>query len=498
MRPLIFIAVLLSLLAGIGAFSTRELSSASSSEDHKNAKAIQSTLLNSDADSFTFFAEQDGYLIISNLSDQNLTASITVSTALEYVANDKPWSQLKPLSRVNFQTDSQTEPSGSSIGRHPESRTPTSKGQPERTFFIHTSSSSLNDPRGYQPLKAELLMEGDLVRVFLDRNCEKSDKQVSSARKIINALDSTIIPSATALSGSFADIDQDGKLAVLLTPCLDHLQGGQTSLKGFVRASDFCIHYPRPYSNRADLIYLNSECPPDTNYLTLLAHEYWHVMQFSHRLAEPDSRKKLQEDWICEGSAHLAEHRFGGDGSNLKHRVSTWMKSPEQSPLIVSDYYSAGLWRHDGCRGGLFLFFRWCENEYGSTFMTDLLKTSGTGIDSLEQVTEESFETLHQHSLVGILKESLLSSPSPRGHKILREDVFEEVTLKQLRVHEVTTASPCRSVIKATASVYLKVTKGKNFRIHSEQEVPLRLILVPAEALSSNRLAVRPETLITQ
>ncbi|MDB4637683.1 MAG: hypothetical protein P8M30_07670 [Planctomycetaceae bacterium] len=494
MRPLTIIAVLLSLLAGIGALATRELSSATSPDDHKHTKTIRSTTLTSGADGVTFTPKQDGYLIISNLSDQKLTASITVSTASVDVASEIHWNQLKPLSGTNLQA----QPRVSSSDRQPESLRTANKEQRERTFFIHVSSSSLNDPRGYQLLNADLLLEGDQVRVFLDRNCENTEKQMLSARKIIHALDDTIIPSATALSGSFADVDQDGKLAVLLTPCLDQMQGGKTSLKGFVRASDFCKHYPRPYSNRTDLIYLNSECAPDTNYLTLLAHEYWHVMQFSHRLAQPGARKELQEDWICEGSAHLAEHRFGGDGSNLKHRVSAWMRSPEQSPLIVPDYYSAGLWRHDGCRGGLFLFFRWCENQYGPTFMIELLKTTGTGSDALEQVTGESFETLHQHSLISILKESLLSSRTPKTQNILNEELFEEVTLEQLKVHDVTTSSPYQLKLEATASTYLKVTKGEIFRIQSEQGIPLRLLFVPIEALSSDRVDVRAEKQITR
>jgi len=492
MRPLVFLSLLLSLFAGYGAIFLPESSSSVAPAHPSNLDGVQLMRLDSASNVFTLPAQQDGYLIVTNMSQHGQSSSIQVSTVPNISAGKNHWTPLNALAPLT------TSPQPVSAPRQIEDRIVEDNPQKERAFFLHASSLALNDPRGYQLVKANLLIEGELTRVYLDHNCEQDEQHLANAREIVRALDDRIIPAATKLSGPFADIDEDGKLAVLLTPTLERMQGGKNSLKGFVRASDFCKHYPRPFGNCADVIYINSECPPTTNYLTLLAHEYWHVLQFSHRLANPLSVKELQEDWICEGTAHLAEFRLGGDGNNLEHRITTWLDAPEQAPLVVPDYYTAGLWRHDGCRGGLFLFFRWCETQYGPTFLTNLLNASGTGTESLEEVTGESFETLHQHSLVGILRESLNQTAHSDRLKRLDEQVFNDISLSQLTLHVIEPSSPLKTELQATSSTFLKVSGETAVRIQSDEQVTLRVMFVPAEVDASQTVVNKPTSRVTR
>src|SRR5204862_5877874 len=132
----------------------------------------------------------------------------------------------------------------------------------QRRFFLHVTDDVLEDQRGYVPVVGILAREGKQVRVYLDREVSESDLAPGLIGEVLRLLDDEIIPRSRELLGEHADVDGDGKLAVLVTPWLGKLCGGRTSLKGFVRANDFQAHVEVPFGNHADLLYLNSSLKP--------------------------------------------------------------------------------------------------------------------------------------------------------------------------------------------------------------------------------------------
>ena len=251
--------------------------------------------------------------------------------------------------------------------------------------------------------------EGTAVRIYLDQEVGPDEIAEGLIAEIIRLFEREIIPRGTEWLGPVADVDGDGKLAVLLTPWLDRLNGGRTSIKGCVRAHDFQPHVETPYGNSADVIYLNSRLQPGSGLKTILTHEYTHAQCFSQKLAISGGSSLLEDDWLNEGLAHAAEVLHGTDWSNLDNRVADFLKAPEQSPLAVVDYYRAGLWRDDGCRGAVYLFLQFCVDRYGTGLLRELAASRLTGRANLEQATGLPFPELFRQWTIALASDELNS-----------------------------------------------------------------------------------------
>lgn len=286
----------------------------------------------------------------------------------------------------------------------------------QRRFFLHVTADALEDERGYIPVEGTLAGEGKSVRVYLDREVTLSDLAPGLIAEIIRLLDKEIIPRSREFLGEHADVDHDGKLAVLVTAWLGKLCGGRTSLKGFVRANDFQAHVAAPFGNHADVMYLNSSVEPGKSLKTLLAHEYTHAVCFSRRLADPSRKAPLaeEEDWLNEAIAHVAENMHATapaqyDWSNLDWRIAAFLATPETSPLAVRDYYRAGLWRDPGCRGATYLFLRYCVDQFGERLLRDLVDSPVVGKRNLERATGISFPELFRRWTIALAQDDIAS-----------------------------------------------------------------------------------------
>lgn len=281
-----------------------------------------------------------------------------------------------------------------------------------RRFFLHVTTDPLEDPGAYVPVEATVAGEGKEVRVYLDRHTPDSGLAVGLVDEIIRLLDDEIIPHSRTFLGEHADIDGDGKLAVLVTPWLGRLCGGKTSLNGFVRSNDFLAGIEAPFGNHGDIIYLNSKLSPGAALKTLLAHEYTHAVCFSRRLANP-KRAPLadEEDWLNEAIAHVAENFHRSDWSNLNQRIASFLKAPGKSPLVVRDYYRAGLWRDPGCRGATYLFLRFCVNQFGESLLRDLVESPASGRKNLERATGVPFAEIFRNWTIAMAEGDIAPVP---------------------------------------------------------------------------------------
>ena len=258
---------------------------------------------------------------------------------------------------------------------------------PPRFFDVPLLNKKPLNRGGSMRVHARPIAAGTRSVVYLDQAAANDPGQVELAEAIVGLLEFSIIPSGDRLVGPAADVDGDGRLAVLLTPLLEHLQNGRASVGGFVRADDFRPHLQRPRSNRCDMIYLNTSLAPDQGLADVLWHEYRHVLAFSHRDALGHDS---EEDWLNEAIAHLAEP----GPTNIKHRVQAYLAEPSRFPLVVPDYYRAGLWRCDGVRGSTFLFLDWCRQQHGERFVSGMLTSRKTGISNLVAATGTPFSRL--------------------------------------------------------------------------------------------------------
>ena len=259
-----------------------------------------------------------------------------------------------------------------------------------REFFLHVTDGDLDDPKQYARITARSVACGHRVRVFIDQQLPDGEVPQSRIEELMQTLETDVIPRIESQFGTLQDVDHDGRFAVVLTPWLSRLQGGRTSIGGMVRSSDFRLDVPPPLGNRGDMLFLNSALPSDPALRDLLSHEVAHAACISQRLVGQDGKLSEEEDWLSEALAHMAEPGW----SNLDHRLAAFLEEPSRYPLVVPDYYRAGLWRNPGCRGATFLFTRWCVERHGPDLVRRLVESRTSGTLNLARATGRAFEDL--------------------------------------------------------------------------------------------------------
>lgn len=280
-----------------------------------------------------------------------------------------------------------------------------------REFFLHVTDGSLDDPKQYARITADNVACGTRVRVFVDQQLAKGEVSQSRIDELVRMLEDDVVPRVESQFGPLSDVDGDGSLAVVLTPWLSQLQGGRTSIGGMVRSSDFQRGVTPPFGNRSDMLFLNSSLPCDAALRDLLSHEVAHAACISQRLSRGSGILRDEEDWLSESLAHLAEPSW----SNLDHRLAAFLDDPSRFPLVVPDYYRAGLWRNPGCRGATFLFTRWSVGQCEPQVVRRLAQSVEHGTRNLERATGRRFEDLFREWSLSIANGDQLDSPDLRN-----------------------------------------------------------------------------------
>ena len=263
-----------------------------------------------------------------------------------------------------------------------------------REFHVHVTDGPLDDDRQYTTVNSVPVAVGLRVCVYADVQVANDNDVLELAEFTLERLEKEIMPYHDVNLGRVTDVDGDGRLSVLLSPWLSRLRGGKTRLNGFVRASDFETEIEAPFSNRCDMLYLNSEQRPGEALRGILAHEYTHAVAVSARKRQ---RLTAEEDWLNEAIAHVIENRFDASWNNLDHRISRFLNSPQSYPLVVPSYYAAGRWRDHGCRGATFLFLQWCTQKFGDGLCGRLVHGNRPGTQNLADATGVEFRELFRH-----------------------------------------------------------------------------------------------------
>jgi hypothetical protein len=379
-----------------------------------------------------------------------------------------------------------------------------------RVFALHVTDGSLDDPTQYAKVAAQQVAVGRNVRLYLDNQQSIQELPPGLVSSIAELFDDELIPRFRTVFGTYRDVDGDGRFSVLLSPWLARLQGGRTSIGGFVRGSDFQASISPPFSNRCDMMYVNSQTIPGPHLRTLLIHEYTHAVSFSRRTGADPSHAAYpeEEDWLNEALAHCAESLFDGGWTNLDYRISRYLNDTGAYPLVVEDYYRARLWRCHGCRGATYLFLRYCVERFGTQMLTRLITTPARGTRNIELATGCSFERLFRDWTLSLLddaasvaegKTAADANSSQSGEKLASLDLYGSVGPWGLAGpkprHWVVDSGPVTVDLKGTSTVFLVAAafpNGGARRIHlsGTRGMQLQVSLVP---LSHDRPEIEVE-----
>ncbi|MDA0832738.1 MAG: hypothetical protein O2955_11465 [Planctomycetota bacterium] len=290
----------------------------------------------------------------------------------------------------------------------------------KRTFYIHFAEGELIDRRRYAEVYASLVKTSPRLQIYWDQQLPFNERFQQLVDEIASQFENDVMPEISRQLAPVYDTDGDGRFTILLTPWLDRLEGGKTSLRGMVRGTDFRDDVSVPFGHHCDMLYLNPLASSAVPWRDILLHEFTHAVCNSWRMRKSSTGRPLpvEDDWIQEGMAHTLEPL----GANQQHRISTFLAAPHGYPLVIADYYRAGMWRNDGCRGATSLFHRWITGRYGNEFMRGMLMAPSHGIANIEAVCEYHFDELFRLWTI-----DLMSSATTRSWNVDQSRQFLEL-----------------------------------------------------------------------
>ncbi len=435
-----------------------------------------------------FDSNQRYLLIVGSLGEGDRAYSVSLN-AQPISAQPISTVQRQPLARV-APLDARQIPRRIASEISPIVSATNQAPQESRDFFIHVTDTALENPRAYHCVRSRLIAEGKGIRVYLDSDQQESELSNGLAEELVRLFDEDIQPTSRRDLGSHLDVDGDGKFAILLTHWLGKLQGGRTTVGGFVRGSDFDTGIARPFSNCADVMYLNSNLKPGPALKTLLAHEYTHAILFSARYAAKQglSGANCEEDWLNEAIAHVAENLQSNDWSNLDHRIHAFTKDSGNCPLVIPDYYRTGRWRDHGCRGATYLFLRWCVDTHGEGLLHKLIHSRSSGAQNLERATGTPFAELFRHWTIAL---SRFTETIDSRHRMT------PAGLRYLSLQELIGAYDLRGIDRdewivssSSREITLSGTTARYVELHATQASAVYRISISAERAAQLQLTL--------
>lgn len=275
----------------------------------------------------------------------------------------------------------------------------------EKDFFVINTENQFEIPH---TIRANIIHSGEKWVLWQDSSHEQLSQDVLQA--CIENIEQLVIPRAEILWGEWADIDGDGKIAILLSPTINEEKvaiGFFNPADLFTNDTDKNSESYNPYSNEMDIVYV---AVPDTtesgNYSipsisATIAHELTHAITFNKKtfshIVTGNANRTQEELFLDEGWSHLSETLcgFGISGGNI-HFFDMFLDNTGAYSFCSDNMYGQG----DSAerRGAMTLFLSWLfwkaggmtwDDKYlpvdlgGIQFLQNMLKSDIYGWESI-------------------------------------------------------------------------------------------------------------------
>lgn len=295
---------------------------------------------------------------------------------------------------------------GVSSAREPRA----SAGAPAATAdfkVLKDVSAPLTDPASYEIVTADLKYSGAHALLYVDVNTPPADLTQAEAEALGLAFDDRIYGGNRLAFGNESDINGDGKVVILLSPVVNGLTDpGTAATRGFIAGYflpiDLLPALVHPgTTNAMEIFYAIVPDPagrwgnvfPKDKVLPIiegvLAHEFLHMIVFNYRVliyGRGVSGDYIEDLWLEEGLAHIAEDINGYDASNIA-RANLFLADPGNVTLIHGG---------DGLeeRGASFLFLRLLGDRFGDSIFRSLVQSRSTGTENVMASAGTPFKEL--------------------------------------------------------------------------------------------------------
>ncbi len=249
--------------------------------------------------------------------------------------------------------------------------------------------------------EAALVCHSQRVSVFVDLSLELGVSDgvadniaiVEKSICVCRAIESELLSRISSWIGPIADIDGDGRLAVLITDLDRRVRTAEeVPVLGCVRNRDFRDAASSDFAG--DIIYLDQQLPEEGCELNaLLAHEISHAAMFSRQLEEATIHNHPSvsaiPSWLNEAVAHWIELQFCATPVGFSDRVESFLSDTAGSPIVSTNAklpYSA---RRRGSRASAASFLKMCISNPDD--LRCILDEHQAFADAIKAITNEEF-----------------------------------------------------------------------------------------------------------
>ncbi len=198
---------------------------------------------------------------------------------------------------------------------------------------------------------------GGKCRIYLEKGRSLTSAALTT---IYTEFNNSIYPMVETNYGSPSDVDNNGKITILILDIKDGYSAGGGYVAGYFHPIN---EYIDRHSNEREMLYM--DCSPgnpgDEIFNYTMAHEFQHLVNYNQKVFVQGVGP--QDIWINEGLSTSAEDLY------LGHRISERIDSYSSSDITQGQNFVS--W---GARGGYlgyystaYLFFQWLRIHSGST-----------------------------------------------------------------------------------------------------------------------------------
>lgn len=309
---------------------------------------------------------------------------------------------------------------------------------------------------------ARLAYAGSNLLIYIDTLAAANGFTASQLQAFGVLFDQTLYPIATAAFGPPSDIDQNGRVIMLMTPRVNALTpSAQCNTNGFVAGffdeEDLGAPLGDPNSNQGEIFYSLTPDPAGTsscahtaadvefNVSATFLHELQHLISFSQHYVVHHSNP--EEGWLDEGLSIVAEELgslyYEQKCPGTACRTNPAQLFPDSSQGFISGFLydsylyarrpdTASVTLHDDSddgfswRGGDWLLMRWLGDQFGTSIYRRLDENVLTGIPNIESSSGQPFPSLFANFGLSLYTDSLPGFPratAPSSNRFVTRNV---------------------------------------------------------------------------
>jgi len=359
----------------------------------------------------------------------------------------------------------------------------------------------------FKTIGAQLAYAGNNVLIYIDTLAPTNGFSATQLQAFGTLFDQTLYPIDTAAFGPPSDLDQNGRVIMLMSPAVNALTptkdcATQGFVAGFFDEEDLGGGPSDPNSNRGEIFYsivpdptgasscAHTAADVDFAVAGTFMHELQHLISFSQHFLVRGGNPEF--GWLDEGMSIVAEE-LGSLYYEQKCPGTACRTNPAQifpdssQGFIVNflfDSYAYGLHPDTASltlhsddqggfawRGGDWMLVRWLGDQTANAAYKRLEQTSLTGVANIEAAMNQTFPTLFANFGLALYTDSLPGLPrstAPAANRFVTRNLRQlwarlfttsggspDIPLAfPIRVASVTADSSTRSMVPGTMSFF--------------------------------------------